>query len=404
MDFDVVILGSDANAYTLARCYHEQYGRAAHLLAKAPMSFIRYSDIVQVTYEDAIWHEEEFLRALNSLCASLDAERVVAISSNEVYARFLARNRRRIDPRIVFNYPDEELLETLAMKDRFVEAFSASGHLPRSAVIDVDEHLLPDVDFEFPVIVKPSDVIEWNHMDFAGKKKIYKLDSRSELETALSRISGGGYRGRLVLQEYIPGDDSALFDCLVYCDTSSKVRAITFAQIGLQEHSVSMVGNAACLINGFNTNGTADGVVEDFRCFMESIGHRGWAELDIKFDRRDGRYKILEINPRQGRCSYYATACGHNLVKYLVDDLVYGLTPEYCHVTDEVLLSFVPVGIIKKYVVNREFKERALELHSRGDVVKPLAYARDMSLTRRIFLARRALGYYRDYKNGYWKY
>ena len=33
-----------------------------------------------------------------------------------------------------------------------------------------------------------------------------------------------------------------------------KVKLVSFAQIGLQEHTSNMVGNAACLINGFNTS------------------------------------------------------------------------------------------------------------------------------------------------------
>ena len=53
-------------------------------------------------------------------------------------------------------------------------------------------------------------------------------------------------------QEYIPGDDSHLFDAVVYCDKNRKTKLVSFAQIGLQEHSKNMVGNAAVLINGYN--------------------------------------------------------------------------------------------------------------------------------------------------------
>ena len=44
-----------------------------------------------------------------------------------------------------------------------------------------------------------------------------------------------------------------LFDSVVYLDKNSKCKVISFAQIGLQERTKSMVGNAAALINGLNT-------------------------------------------------------------------------------------------------------------------------------------------------------
>ena len=32
MDFEILIAGTDANAYYMARCYHEAFGKKANLL------------------------------------------------------------------------------------------------------------------------------------------------------------------------------------------------------------------------------------------------------------------------------------------------------------------------------------------------------------------------------------
>ena len=137
---------------------------------------------------------------------------------------------------------------------------------------------------------------------------------------------------------------------------------------------------------------------------MQQIKFKGLAEIDIKYDRKDKKYKILEINARQGRSSYYVTAAGSNLVKIVVDDLVYNKTSDFKLLKNEVLLTYVPKGIIKKYVVNKDFKKEALKLYKEKKYVNPIIYKKDMPLKRILFLIRKQLRYYKDYKNGYWKY
>ena len=143
-----------------------------------------------------------------------------------------------------------------------------------------------------------------------------------------------------------------------------------------------MVGNAAVLINGFNQYGDNSEMINTIKTFMEDIGYQGFAEFDMKYDYRDNKYKVLEINARQGRSSYYISPLGYNLVKILVDDLILDKHMDFEVIDDEILLSFVPKGVLKKYITNETFKKKALSLWKKG-VVNPLKYKKDTDLKRK---------------------
>lgn len=403
MDFEILIIGTDANAYYMARCYHEAYNKKANLLGKTPMIYTKYTNILNVIYNEKIWTEEGFLEALEDFRKQHPGKKILLISSNETYAAFISKNKDKINEQFVHNYPNIDIINSLIMKEAFYKTYENSVlDFPKTIYYNCSEKPEIAYDFAYPVIIKPSNVIEYNHISFEGKNKIYKVNSEEELVEIVNTIANNGYTDTLILQEFIPGDDSYLFDSVVYCGKDKKVKLISFAQIGLQEHSKTMVGNAAVLINGFNQYGDHSEMVEKIKTFMEDIGYQGFAEFDMKYDYRDNKYKVLEINARQGRSSYYISPLGYNLVKILVDDLINNQKMSFRVIDDEVLLSFVPKGVMKKYITNEVFKKKALSLWKTG-VVNPVKYKKDTHFKRKLLLARRHIDYYKEYKNGVWK-
>ncbi len=402
-DFEILIAGTDANAYYMARCYHEAYNKKANLLGKTPMIYTKYTNILNVIYDDKIWTEDGFLNALEEFRKNHIGKKILLISSNETYAAFISKNKDKINEQYVYNYPSIDIINSLIMKETFYKTYENSVlDFPKTIYYDCSNPSKIEDNFTYPVIVKPSNVIEYNHISFEGKNKIYKVETFEALTETVNKIVENGYKDTLILQEFIPGDDSYLFDAVVYCGKDKKVKLISFAQIGLQEHSKTMVGNAAVLINGFNQYGENAEMISTIKTFMENIGYQGFAEFDMKYDYRDKKFKVLEINARQGRCSYYIAAAGYNLVKVLADDLIYNKEMDFKIIDEEILLSFVPKGVVKKYVTNEIFKNKALSLWKK-QVVNPLKYKKDTDLKRKLLLARRHIDYYKEYKNGVWK-
>ena len=257
-----------------------------------------------------------------------------------------------------------------------------------------------EIDFPYPVIVKAANVVAYRKLHFEGQNKIYKVKDEHELEKIIHDIKEGGYLDTLIIQEYIPGDDSTLFDSVIYADTKAKVKRITLAQIGLQEHKSDLVGNAAVLINGYNQFDDKN-IVERVKKLAETIGITGFAEFDLKYDKRVNDYKLLEINPRQGRSSYYLTSLGCNLVEILKKDLIDKEKLDYVYLDKEILLSFVPKKIIEDYVVNEDYKKKALSLYSNH--INPIKYKKDFSFKRNYLLYKKDKRYFKDYREGYWE-
>ena len=404
MDFEILILGSDVNAYYMARCYHEAYNRKANLLATRKLAFTEYSTILNIRYNANLWDEKVFLQELEKFSEEYPAKKILLISSNETYADFISKNKDIIPENYIFNYPDEKIIKNFIDKENFYKTYKDMGLcFPKTIYYDCSKNNALNIDIDYPIIIKPADVVSYNHLDFEGKNKIYRIDNEADAIKTITDVINGGYQGKLVIQEFIPGDDSHLYDAVVYSNKQGKVQFISFAQIGLQEHTKSMVGNAAVLINGLNTfGGNVEAMSNDIRKFLEKIGYCGFAEVDMKYDERDNTFKVMEINSRQGRCSYYVTELGHNLVKELVDDLIYNKEYEYELLTRKVLLTFVPKCVVNKYVKNDEFKNEAMSLWKKSRM-QPLNYRKEHNIVRKAIFYKKQLQYLEDYKNGYWQ-
>ena len=403
MKYNVLIIGSDANAYYMARCYHEAYHKKADVLANSPLPYTRFSNILNIFYDNNIWTEEGFLRAIYKYKAEHENKLTLLISSNESYAQFISKNKKKLQKdNFIFNYPDIDIIESLMMKEKFYKTYQNSCiSIPSTYYFDCTKEKKFTHKMTYPVILKPSNVIMYNHLSFEGKNKIYKLETEEELNKTINLIKNGGYKDILIIQDFIPGDDSYLFDAVAYVDKSHKVKLLTLAQIGLQEHSKNMVGNAAVLINGYNQFGNTKEIEKQMKDFLENIKYQGFAEFDLKYDYREQKYKVLEINARQGRCSYYLTSLGHNLTKVLIDDLIYNKKMNYKFLNKKVLLSFVPKKIALKYILNDEYKKEVKRLWKKR--VNPVVYSKDNNIKRKLYLIKKHFRYFKEYKNSYWK-
>jgi len=272
MDFFVLILGTDANAYYMARCCYEEYKIKPHLIGQRRLAFTKFSNILTVEYCSDFWKEEIFLEVINNYAKNSEYKKILLVSTNETYTEYISKNKEKLNKKFVYNLPSIEIIKTLTNKENFYKTYENSElTFPKTIYFDAKKDKIENIKIQFPLVLKPANVVKYNHVDFIGKNKIYKINNQSELEKTINIIKNSEYDDRLIVQEFIPGDDSYLFDSVVYADKNSKCKVISFAQIGMQERTKSMVGNAALLINGFNTfDGNTEKQVNNIISFIYS--------------------------------------------------------------------------------------------------------------------------------------
>lgn len=407
MDFKVVIIGSDINAYYMARCYHEEYHKKAHLIAKEPMHFTDFSNILTIEYHENLWEKETFLEAINNFADKNKNIKIILIPSNDFYVRLIIENKKELRKNLLFHDLDYNLLNNLLIKDNFYKNFANSElDFPNTYIYDCSSK--KDIckkdlkGFKYPIIIKPGDGVAYYKAKFAGQAKVYKVNDFNEIKETINKITQAGYNKNLIIQEFIPGGDDKLFDSIFYCDKNHKAQLASFAQIGLQEHTHTGIGNCTVLVNGYCQYDGYMKQIEKMKKFLENNNYCGFAEFDLKYDERDQKFKVFEINPRQARSSYYLSACGYNLVKYLVDDLINDETKKFEIIKTEYALSFVPMAVINKYVNNQNLKFKIKELKKQKKLVDPLNYKDDTNLKRKLWLLIRKFNYIKKYKINKW--
>lgn len=403
MDFELLILGSDINAYYMARCYHEEYNKKAYLIGKEYMNFTSYSKILNISIEPNIQEISTFKKVLKDFYLNHKDKKILLIGSNDNYVRLIIENQDYLSKYFIFHRYSIDLLNTLLVKENFYTKFKGVD-IPETYIYDINKKLdMKSVDkIGYPLILKPSDGINYHKHEFANQFKVYKIKDEDKLISVIEEIKNSGYNGNLIIQKFIEGDDSYLFDCVAYVDRTGKVKLMTFAEIGLQEHTPTGIGNATVVVNGYNRYSNTDKITNKLKKAIENSGYRGFCEFDLKYDKSDNTFKVLEINPRQARCSYYLAFAGYNLVKYLVDDLIYEKSLEYHFIDNLVCLAFVPMKVIEKHVADKDMVQVIKDLKKKNKIVNPLNYKKDNSLKRRLWLIVRDYNYIRKYKNNRW--
>lgn len=356
--FQPLLFGGDINVYSVARAFHEAYGVKSIAFGKFAATFpCAYSAIID--YRACPDNEDgaAFLQNVKNVAAECSDKTVLVIGCGDSYVKLAAHLRDQFPANVKCNYISGEMLDKLTDKEQFYALCDQYGiDHPATFVYSGEMGHNFELPWGAPYVAKPADGVAYWATGHRELKKVYICQSWGELLSALDEVYAAGYPGKMILQEFIPGDDTYMRVLTNYSDTRGRVKLMCLGHVLLEEHSPHGIGNHAVIITEHD-----EGLCQKIRGMLEDLGYVGFSNFDIKFDQRDGKYKAFEINTRQGRSNYYVTGSGHNIAQYLVGDLVEGRDLPLIVVKNRSIWRMIPRRLAYKFIPKNYHQEmRAL--------------------------------------------
>ncbi|MFA5407746.1 MAG: ATP-grasp domain-containing protein [Bacilli bacterium] len=398
-DFIPVLLGGDISNYSMARSFYEAYNIKSLVIGKHPIYPTTYTKLIDGIYDEKIENPKVFISLLHKIDELYPHKKKIILGNNDNYVRLIIENKKHFPKSFIAPYIDLFLFEKLIVKEHFYNMCEQYGlDYPKTYIFNCSKASDTNIKlpFAFPAVAKPSDTVKYSHYEFDGKQKGYIINDQVELKRVLDIVCGSGYSDSLIIQDYIPGDDSNMRVITCYCDKKSKVKGIAMAHILLEDHTPMLVGNYTAMMSEYNKE-----VSDQLVTFLEKIKFVGICHFDVKYDARDKKYKVFEMNIRQGRNNYYTTASGCNLATYIVNDYILNKPMKLSIAKKECVSSIIPKCIVFKYVKDEGLLHKVRKLIKDKKWIRPLLMKGDYNIGRLRRHMKSDLGSINNYRKYY---
>ena len=362
-----VIIGGDFGVYGIGRCFNEAFGCRCICVGSQPTDSITRSHFFDVRHVSAHATDAQLLDTLMTIAGEHSDKKLILMANHDIFSAFVARNMAALSRHYALPFPSLDVMNRLTDKAEFARACQRAGiDTPRTVVVDFSGVLdeawaAPEIPFAFPVVAKAANGEPYDVLEFEGKRKIWFIDTPDELTWLWETLKAAGFRDTFLVQELIPGDNTAMRSITAYVDSRGTVTLIGSARVLLEDHAPTMIGNPVAMI-------TEDfpSLWEDACTLLTENGYRGFANFDVKIDPRDGRAVFFEVNPRIGRNNWYMAAAGANPMIPMVADLIDGQECEQTQARDEILYTMVPDSLLLRYITDPELRARVTRIIREG--------------------------------------
>lgn len=147
---------------------------------------------------------------------------------------------------------------------------------------------LADLDCPFPLILKPAIRLKPNSLAIP---KAWRVDNLHELPARLEEAAGFIPPENLILQEMVPGGGETQFSYAALCKDGSPLASIVARRLRQYPKDFGQFSTFVETVD-------EPQVVASAERLLAAARFTGLAEVEFKKDPRDGRFKLLDVNPR----------------------------------------------------------------------------------------------------------
>jgi D-aspartate ligase len=266
---------------------------AVHPDARVPSSLSRYCRHTFV-WDIGLGATDDSLAFLVTIAHALE-KRPILIPTEDISCLFVADNAEALGEHFLLPAQPSGLARSLSSKrDMYLLCRRHGVPTPETSFPASREAVQEFITSStFPVVVKliETPIFEADDPLRAGAGKAIARNA-NELLTTYDRLQRNAY-GDVLLQEYIPGGPDSVWMFNGYFDEKSDcLAAFTGRKLRQYPPDTGQTSLGLCVWN--------QTVAETTEALFKTLGYRGIVDMGYRFDRRDGRYKLLDVNPRLG--------------------------------------------------------------------------------------------------------
>lgn len=229
----------------------------------------------------------------------------------------ISQNRERLAENFLFRFPDRDMVEQLLDKLLFIR-LCEKHDLPAPASMEVSEkeELTPVPNkLEAPYIIKPAYQHYWyddNFEEIVGSyQKAYICQTMEELKSLYDKISL--INPSVVVQEYVPGTDSQMYDVNLYVAEDGKIASYVIGQKMRVYPPQAGWGSYVKTVHN-------EELLSICKNIIDKLDLRGVLNIQFKKDGRTGEPKLIEIHVRTSLFDFLGATAGQNIpAKYYAD-------------------------------------------------------------------------------------
>lgn len=251
------------------------------------------------------YKSEEFIRFLIRLAQEEKCEGWFLIASNDHIVENLAQHREQLTPYYKMLVPDKSRLYDIINKKNLLEVARRCGtSIPATCYF---WNIADAKTFRFPLLIKGNHGLSFYK---ATHQKAVQVDAYQELEDVCSALRQTVDLNDVMIQELIPnsGDNKVVsFTCFA---VKGDIMSYWMGR-KLREHPIKY-GTAT-----YAESILVPAILEEAIPLVKALDYTGTCEIEFMLDTRDGKYKLIEINPRTWLWVGLAKACGIDYAKMM---------------------------------------------------------------------------------------